>query len=997
MRIITLACLAYFPIVCFCQTNYDSIRVEHAGMIAIKKGSSWGYLNHTGQQKIPFRYLQASDFIEAFAVVFDGAWHMIDSNGVILKDVDTHYAARFFHGAKQEPTGTAVHIQPASFTRQGTQVANIAGQCPQNIDFENGNFSNWYCYTGRVSTVGTTNVITFFNNNPPVNSPVNQRHTLISRTTTSALDYYGRFPINPPDGSGFAVRLGNDEIRDSAEKIRYVVSVPANAADFSISFQYAVVLENPTSGHSDAEKPRMIAQVVDAVSGQVVQCADFLYVAAGTIPGFYNSTIDPNVKCKSWTPVFVNLSAYAGRTLYIDFTTADCTLGAHFGYAYVDVGPCSEAIKMTYNCNVPHMTSLTGPPGFQQYKWWDNNFTTMLGTSQNLTLNPGPALNTMIWLELIPFNGIACKDTLGVKILQNFPTANAGPDRAFCNSLSAPIGMPPVNSVIYSWSPTNGLSNPGISNPVASPAASVDYYLTATDTSGCINRDTVKITVYPKPVARFQPLQANQCLSDNSYTFNNLTTLASGTYSSQWYFGDGGSATTFSPAHQYAAAGTYMVRLITTTDKGCIDSFRLSVTVYPKPAVSFTVNSPIQCTNENNLVYTNGSSVTPGSISYYWQFGDGAISTVQHPSHHYTSPGTYYVKLIVTSDKGCRDSLIKQVIINPNPGVNISGNDQVDQCRGNSTQLHATGGDSYLWSPQQDLTCSACPDPVASPLTNMDYAVTGINSYGCKGYDTVHLRVIQPFSVRVSNDTICRGDTAHLLATGAPRYTWSPRIFLSSTTIPGPAAYPVETIQYQVVGYDDEHCFTDTAYMSVVVGQPLAIDLGPDLHLATGDRPMLTAQVQNGPVRVWTWTPATNLSCSVCPSPVANVKRNITYALYARDIYGCVASDSLRIESFCEQSQVFVPNAFTPDGDGLNDIMMVRGKGIMTINFFRVFNRWGELVFERYNFAPNDPKNGWDGRIRGVKAPPDVFVYIVEAVCENGANYQFKGNISIIK
>jgi gliding motility-associated-like protein len=94
---------------------------------------------------------------------------------------------------------------------------------------------------------------------------------------------------------------------------------------------------------------------------------------------------------------------------------------------------------------------------------------------------------------------------------------------------------------------------------------------------------------------------------------------------------------------------------------------------------------------------------------------------------------------------------------------------------------------------------------------------------------------------------------------------------------------------------------------------------------------------------------------------------------------------------------VFIPNAFTPDGDGVNDMLFVQGKGIKIVKTFRIFNRWGELIFEKNNFSPGDERSGWDGKIRGIPAPPDVFVYMCEVVCEKGIPFMFKGNVAIIK
>jgi gliding motility-associated-like protein len=131
--------------------------------------------------------------------------------------------------------------------------------------------------------------------------------------------------------------------------------------------------------------------------------------------------------------------------------------------------------------------------------------------------------------------------------------------------------------------------------------------------------------------------------------------------------------------------------------------------------------------------------------------------------------------------------------------------------------------------------------------------------------------------------------------------------------------------------------------------------------------------------------------------PKAYVRKDICYALQVETVYGCKGSDSICINVFCENTQVFIPNAFTPDGDGLNDILMVRGTGIKMVKQFTIFNRWGQVVFERQNFMPNDPAFGWNGYVNGVKASPDVFVYIADVVCENDTHFAYKGNVTIIK
>jgi gliding motility-associated-like protein len=235
------------------------------------------------------------------------------------------------------------------------------------------------------------------------------------------------------------------------------------------------------------------------------------------------------------------------------------------------------------------------------------------------------------------------------------------------------------------------------------------------------------------------------------------------------------------------------------------------------------------------------------------------------------------------------------------------------------------------------------------------------------------------------------------VASGALTYQWSPATGLSSTTVPNPVASPTNTTRYRVIGYDGNNCFTDTAYVLVAVGQPVQVELGPDQTLPTGTKLPLTTVITNGPIRRWQWTPTTGLSCAACPLPIAEIKKDISYVVKVTSSYGCQDQDTINIKVFCESAQVFIPNAFSPDNDGVNDILMVRAKGIQTVKHFRVFNRWGQVVFERTNFPPNDPGYAWDGRVRGVAGAPDVYVYTADVICENGATYTYKGNITIVK
>ena len=618
--------------------------------------------------------------------------------------------------------------------------------CPANIDFEAGSLANWQCYTGITSVdLNFKNEITV-----SVSPPVTGRHTLYPKGAATDVDPYGLFPVNPPDGSGFAVRLGNNVNGGEAERVTYQFTVPANSKDASFTYRYAVVFQDP--GHSQEEQPRFIARMLDVQTNTYLTCANSEYIATASLPGFELSPVDPSVKYKEWSSVFLNLDAYAGKTLQLEFTTADCTRGAHWGYAYIDIGECNVTATAHFVCN-PNVATFKGPGGFKEYRWYNDNFSTMIGTGETLVLDPAPLVNNL-HVVVIPYNGFGCSDTLEASVYPILPLAKAGPDTIICPEHPLTLGTPAANGFAYAWSPASFLSDSLVAQPVGTPPGPATYILTVTSIeSGCIDKDTMNITVF------------------------------------------------------------------------------------------------------------------------------------------------------------------------------------------------------------------------------------------------------QPIAIAVSPDqTICEGQLVNLQATGdAVQYHWSPGQGLSRSNIANPVASPKTTTTYQVVGFDAHQCFTDTGFIKVLVNPKPRVDMGSDVVQATGTTYTFAPKTQNGPIVSWQWTPANDLSCTTCSTPVAAIKKSMTYYAAVTNEYGCVGTDSMNIKTFCLNTQVFIPNAFTPDGDGLNDVLMVRGKGIAQVRSLRIFTRWGELVFEKTNFQPNDPAFGWDGKIRGVTGPAEVYVYMADVVCENDLINTYKGNVTLLK
>ncbi|MEP7256443.1 MAG: PKD-like domain-containing protein [Ferruginibacter sp.] len=1359
--------------------EFEDARNFSGNLAAVKKDGKWSFVSETGKIIFPFSYDIVFDFEGSVSAAFgDKKWWLINNNGEVIKPLDISVCYGFKNGmakvAKDGKEGIMYPNGEISLSQFKSNISkpipyhphavnnNIIADCPDNIDFENGDFFNWECFIGQVDSVGNTNVITV---NP--SPPTPNRHVLYQKTTPSAIDPYGLFPINPPDGSNFAVKLGNTNVGAQAERIRYTIHVPLNDSNFSIKYDYAVVLQDP--GHTMWTQPRFNAKLLDSATNTYIACASFEYISTSNLPGFAISPVNSSVIYKPWASVFFSMRGYGGQTIYLEFTTADCVRRAHWGYAYVDVqSTCGQAIETQYDCNFPNITTLTAPPGFQTYNWWDSGFTTIIGNGQQLVLNPGPTTNSVFWVEMIPFANFGCTDTLkatitgelntqftmsspaacaphtftfynsnipstsatwdfgdgntgtgdtvthtytipGTYVVQLSVTTTSGcngtashnvivrppsnmnqpPNQNLCNNMpTSPIGFTStLSGTIYSWTnnntaiglaasgtgniaaftPTNPTGVPIIATIIVTPSTggcpgpsktftitvkpspsvvqppnqslcqggttnaimmsgslSNTIYLwtndntsiglgaggngnilpfTAINTSdtpaiatitvtpfaaNCIGPPvTFTITVNPAPNV-VQPSNQSICngaatnaiaftgpVNGTTYTWTNSNTsiglAANGNGNIASFMsintsiapvtaiitvtpsaaGCPGTPKTFTitvnptpnvvkPADQILCnststsaviftgalgGATYAwtnnntsiglpasgsgniasfitvnstniseVAAITVTPSafGCVGTPEIfAITVSPTPSIiqppnqslcnrsitnAIIFNGPVSGTTYNwtntapsiglpasgsgNIApftaYSNGFSTSvatitvrptasgcPGTTKLFTITINPAPNVIQPPSqalcngsatnvinftggmanttYNWTNnnpsvglaaSGTGNIPSFTAIDGGNTVEVAAITVIpstnfcsgtpatffitiHPTPAV-AAGNDRI-VCIGSSAQLSATGAAQYTWSPATGLSCTNCQNPVATPIDTIKYIVKGTSSFGCIANDTVSLNVIKPFQMLITpNDTLCIGESTVLRASGANSYLWSPPAGLNRTDIEDPTSTPNVTTLYRVVGYDGHNCFTDTDFVKITVGPRPTVNIGPDLTLSTGSTVQLNPVTQNGPIINWAWTPSAGLSCTSCPQPTLTITDNRYYVLSVTNNYGCISSDTIFIFTFCKNAQVFIPNAFTPDGDGLNDVLMVRGKGIF-IKTFRIFSRWGELVFEKTNFNPNDLKYAWDGKIRGVPATPDVFVYTADVICDNGIVYTYKGNSTLLK
>ncbi len=524
--------------------------------------------------------------------------------------------------------------------------------CPSNIDFENGSLSNWECKTGRVESIAGVNTVTWESSGV---NPLN--HHIIPRAT-AGLDPYGNFSQASPNGSAYSVRLGNNYFQNiSAEGMYYTFSIPDTATLFSILFYYAVVFQDPQ--HNPDEQPRFRARVYNVTDDEVINCANFDFTASASLPGFTVSAVDPTVIYKDWTPVTINLSGLAGKTIRLEFITSDCTFRGHFGYAYIDVsGSCSGAVTGNQVCADANEVTLLAPYGFQTYNWYaDQTYSTVISSSQALTISPVPPAGTSLPVVVGPYPGFGCPDTV-VAVLKTLPlpAANAGIDVTTCKNQFAQLGTQTVQGYGYSWTPASLLINPSAANPVTvqNLPDTTTFYLAVIDSmTGCRNYDTVNVNPVTIDTAMLVSGRTSFC---NNETVNTSLQLLATEGSFQWLENNnvvnGASLTIFNPNPVATSIYQAEIRKDICTDR----SRQVIITKLPVPTARFSLSPAEQCLNGPVMVVNNSTEPPGVNTSYIWQLSDGRSFTTKDIGLTFNTPGRKDISLIATTTDGCRDT-----------------------------------------------------------------------------------------------------------------------------------------------------------------------------------------------------------------------------------------------------------------------------------------------------------------------------------------------------
>ena len=460
---------------------------------------------------------------------------------------------------------------------------------------------------------------------------------------------------------------------------------------------------------------------------------------------------------------------------------------------------CFGSLTSTISASIP-----SGGDGSNYiYKWLVSNTNATSGfsaISSSNVQNYTPALLTQnTWFKRIVSSGACASDTSTAFLIQVNPKPTAGFTSNTANQclntnsyLFSDTSKIASGAISRLWTLGNG-DTTSIGNPskVFGNAGTYSIKLLATSDNGCKDSLIKSVIVYPNTNIGFKVNNVTQCLNGNSFLYTDTSSLSSGTYIRVWNFGDFTSSTANLFTKTYYNANTYQVKLVSTTNNGCKDSISKSVTVYPKPDVYFMNTNPSQCLKGNHFSFPDSSFIGSGSISRTWYMGDGSTDTNLVANKSYTQAKTYQVKLVVTSNNACKDSMINDVVVNPQPLSVATAQGRTIVCPGEIVNLKAstTNGNTYQWL-KNEVPLPSSTDSILQTTVIGIYKVITSTAFACADTSqgvSIEVKPLPKANIGINNIAQClsgnqfRYTDSSTLASGSLHRLWYLNSVISDT------------------------------------------------------------------------------------------------------------------------------------------------------------------------------------------------------------------------
>jgi gliding motility-associated-like protein len=679
----------------------------------------------------------------------------------------------------------------------------------------------------------------------------------------------------------------------------------------------------------------------------------------------------------------------------------------------VTVYPLPEAGFVTQNVCLNSSTQLTDSSTVSSgsitgWSWNLGDGTT--GSQQNPSHTYAGAGTYNV--SLVATTNHGCTDSL-VQSINVFPLPNAqfssasvcfGMGTAFYNQSTINGG----GNVTCTWNFSDG-STDSILNPTHAFGSSGTYNVTmiATTAQGCTGTVTNPVQVYELPDARFNGTDV--CV-DAATIFTDLSSPPAGgsLITWAWNFGDGSTSPSMNPIHIYGSPGTYNVTLTVISDIGCSDLFNDSVRVFMAPAPQIAVNSG--CITDPVTMVNSDDPTNLSASTMIWNFGDGSSSNDVAPSHIYSSPGTYTITLAVTNASGCRTVVTSNVDVHPAPDAGFTGS---NACANSSIQFTNTSTISsgtitgYLWDFGDSSATSTAVNPSHAYTQPGTYTVTLIatSDLGCT--DTTSMQVIiHPLPTPAFLSNVAAGcgplpvqftDSSYIQYGSIISWHWD---FGDgeSDSVQNPVHIYAQSGSYPVTltVTSDSGCTQTVSVSNMITVYPEPdAQFEPEPATTTILNPVIHFNnlSTNSVLQGWNLGDGYT-SIDVDPTHTYADTGTFLVTLYIESSYGCLDTIS-HLVHITPVTTIYIPNAFSPNGDGTNDVFTVTGINILNVRM-SIYNRWGEKVY----VSDNELAHPWDGSLPDSvekNAVEDVYVYVADVKDVFGKWHHEKGRVSLVR
>ena len=576
------------------------------------------------------------------------------------------------------------------------------------------------------------------------------------------------------------------------------------------------------------------------------------------------------------------------------------------------------------------------------------------------------------------------------------------PSYISCNGTTLSFQNESPNATITSYLWDFGV--PGLTNDTSTnPTPTYDFLksgkdsgtffvkLVVSSSGGCKDSATTKVSIYPgfKPDFNF----IGTCYL-NPYLFKDATTTTYGVVNSwKWNFGDNtvtsDTALSKDSAWTYPAPVNTSVTLIVSNSKGCIDTIVKPLVIVDKPTIALAFKDTLICSIDSLLLNAN---ISGGTINWTVANGPNKLriinSTSPTPLVFPRDTTTYYVSI---NNNGCTNN--DSVTVNVLKFISVKAGPDTGICKTDPLILNPISDAlSYLWTASTGEIVQAVRNPTVKPLSNTRYFVLA-NLGKCQAKDSLLVKVSDYPTVVLGNDTaICFGNRLQLNAkiTG-DIFNWTPTVSLINEKTLSPLAGPSKTTTYIISVRDTTGCkkqVSDTLVVTVV--PPINAYAGRDTTILPDQSLQLNASGGNN----YLWSPPTGLSAIDIPNPIVLLNGNIDSVVYTVTVFngGCQAKDQVVVRIYKTGPDIIVPDAFTPNGDGKNDLARPVTIGITKLNYFTIYNRWGQPVFTTSEFG-----KGWDGIYNGTPQSGGTYVFKAEGIDISGKAVFRKGTLILIR